>query len=566
MAQHDFIARLIDGLARGGARRAVLSPGYRSAPLAFAIAEHPAITTEVIVDERAAAFYALGLARVLDAPVVLACTSGSAVANYLPAVVEAYHARIPLILLTADRPPELQRSGAPQTILQVDLFRDFVVHRDELAQPAALDLDIPPDRDPWAPRVAAALLAAADPGGPVHLNIPLRKPLIPPTPAVQASPAPSTAPASAHHEPPSRALPRLHRGARRLSAAALTQLADRFAQAARPLLFAGPQISSLGEREAEALVGLAARSRWPLLADLLAPARPWALQRGDLIARAPARAPAPDAILWFGGAPTSAAVQRWIQRCPGPVVHVVPDGRWADPSFTATDLCWADAAELASELELPPAAAAWRAQWSDAARAADAHLAAAAQLGRWEGAIIDLAFRTWPGRHVHIANSSAVRDLDAVAALAPGQRVLCNRGVNGIDGTLATAAGEAAGLAAPLLAIVGDLALAHDLGALLHAADPRLVVLVLDNGGGQIFRQLPLRDHPDFERLFVTRAALGLADLAAATGWRHRRADDAAALTEALTDGHARGRLLIEVVLDPHAAHAARERFWATWS
>lgn len=548
MSQAEFVGELVDALAQGGARRAIVSPGYRSAPLALALEAHRGIGVRVVVDERAAAFHALGLARASGEPVILACTSGSAAANYLPAVVEAHRARIPLILLTADRPPELQRAGAPQTMPQRHLFADFVVWADELAEAPSLDADLA--RPPWGARIAQALWAACgEAGGPVHLNLPLRKPLFP-----EAAP------------PPRAALPRLHRGRRGLDPASAAAIAGRFAAAERPVIVAGPMIRDLAEETGAAIAALAERSGWPLIADVLAPCRAAGIQRGDAIARRADPGERADAILWFGDAPVSAALLRWIGGSTGPVIQVLEGGEWRDPSFRVSDVVAGDPAAVAAALSLPPADEAWRARWRGAEAAADAALAGAGAAGRWEGPIIDLAMRTWPGQHVHVANSTAIRDVDAFARLRPGARVLCNRGVNGIDGTLASAAGEAAALGRPLLAIVGDLALAHDVGALIHAADPRLVVLVIDNGGGQIFRQLPIREHPAFDPLFETHTPIEIAALAAAAGFAHVRADDDAALVAALRAAHERGRTIVEVKIDPRAAAAARDAFWRSWT
>ncbi|MEZ4385537.1 MAG: 2-succinyl-5-enolpyruvyl-6-hydroxy-3-cyclohexene-1-carboxylic-acid synthase [Nannocystaceae bacterium] len=555
MSQAEFVARLVDGLVRGGARRAVLSPGYRCAPISLALRAHAELRCEVIVDERVAGFYALGLARARGEPVILACTSGSAVANYLPAVVEAQRARIPLVLLTADRPPELQRAGAAQTMAQRGVFADFVVWADELAEPPALDEDVP--RAPWDARVAQAMAAArADDGGPIHLNLPVRKPLLP-----EAASPPRAAP------------PRLLRGRRSLPSDALAEVAARFAGAQRPVLVAGPMIRALdGEAAATgaALVDLAARSGWPLVADLLAHCRPSALQVGDAIGRRAGPEEVADAILWFGDAPVSAPLMRWIGRCEGPVVQVSPGGAWRDPTFAVDLMIDADAAELAAGLELPLAPPAWRRQIGALAQAAEAALAGAAT-GRasfnWEGPALGAALAAWPGAVVHVANSTAIRDLDTFGRLRPGQRALCNRGLNGIDGTVATAAGEAAAIGEPLLAIVGDLALAHDLGALVHAPATSLVILAVDNGGGQIFRQLPLRDHPDFDELFVTPTPLDLAAVAAATGWSYVAVDpgDGLRLAEALATGYECGRTIVGLRFDPEVAAAARGEFWRQW-
>jgi len=554
LSQADFIARLVDGLFRGGARRAILSPGYRNAPVALALRAHPQILTEVIVDERAAAFFALGLSRASGEPVILSCTSGSAVANYLPAICEAHSDRIPLLILSADRPPELKRAGAPQTMPQRDIFADFVVYSDELSEPPALDEDLP--RTPWDARIAMALSAAtADEGGPVHLNLPLRKPLLPET-----TPPPMARP------------PRLLRGRRRLDPDQTTELSASFAGAERPVIVAGPMIREAAGEAAklgDAITRLAERSGWPLIADILATCRPQATQSGDAIARRPG-GPTPDAVLWFCDAPVSAPLLRWIGRCPGPVARISAGGTWRDPSFRTSLAVDAAPTDTADALALPPGSPAWRERWAQEVADADAHLAKADEHGRWEGPILARALQAWPGAHVHIANSSSIRDLDTFGRLGAGERALCNRGVNGIDGTIATAAGEAMALAQPLLAVVGDLALAHDLGALLHTPATSLVILAIDNGGGQIFRQLPVREHPAFEEIFVTPTPTDLGAIATAMGWSYAalRGDPeelSQALDQALLQAHQRGRTIIQLHLDPHAAFNARRSFWNAW-
>ncbi len=552
MSQATFIGVVVDGLARGGARRAVLSPGYRNAPVALALRAHPQITTEVIVDERAAAFYALGLSRASGAPVILSCTSGSALANYLPAIVEAHSDRIPLVILSADRPPELQRAGAPQTIAQRNIFANFVVLSDELAEPARLDEDL--TRTPWHARVAMAISAAtADEGGPVHINLPLRKPLLP-----EALLPPKASP------------PKLLRGRRLLGSSQLRELGDHFAGAERPVIVVGPMIREAAGESATlgaALVRLAERSGWPLIADLLATCRPEATQVGDAIARRRDKAPA-DAILWFSDAPISAPLLRFIGRCPGPVARISAGGTWRDPSFTTSLAVDAAPADTADALDLQPASDTWRRSWQRTSADALAHLCNARDHGRFEGPVLAAALAAWPGNLVHVANSSSIRDLDTFGRLRSGQRALCNRGVNGIDGTIATAAGEAAMLDQPLLTIIGDLALLHDIGALIHTPESSLVILAINNGGGQIFRQLPLREHPAFDELFVAAKPTDLCALAAATGWAYIAvADDDGgdALAEALRAGYERGRSIIELHFDAAAAFAARQSFWNAW-
>jgi 2-succinyl-5-enolpyruvyl-6-hydroxy-3-cyclohexene-1-carboxylate synthase len=338
------------------------------------------------------------------------------------------------------------------------------------------------------------------------------------------------------------------------------------------VIVAGPMIRQAAGQAAalgDAISRLAERSGWPLIADILATCRPQATQSGDVIARRPDGL-TPDAVLWFCDAPVSAPLLRWIGRCPGTVARISAGGTWRDPSFKTSLAVDAAPADTADALTLPPASAAWRERWAHEVARAESHIATADEHGRWEGPILARALAAWPGAHVHIANSSSIRDLDTFGRLGAGGRALCNRGVNGIDGTIATAAGEAMALGQPLLAVVGDLALAHDLGALLHTPATSLVILAIDNGGGQIFRQLPVREHPAFEELFVTPTPTDLGAIAGALGWSYAAVGGAQeepgqALEKALVLAHERGRTIIQLHLDPDTAFDARRSFWSAW-
>lgn len=526
---------LIEALALGGVREVVVSPGSRNTPLVLAWAARADVRTHVVLDERAAAFFALGLARASGAAVALVCTSGSAMAHYLPAVIEAFRTRVPLLLMTADRPPELQGVGAPQTIEQVGLFGSHVRLAINLSAPRA------GASARWLRTQAARALDAAlgSPAGPVHLNLPFRKPLW------DASLAP---------QHPGHGFARLVRTSARLDEAELQWLLERVEAAERGVIVCGPYWPRGGaqgaQRFAQSVSALAARLGWPVIAEPTSQLR-FGAASGHVIAGADAmlrdarlsEALAPDLMLLLGQAPTSKSIGQWVARHGAERAVVVdPDGIWHDPTHSADAMVvaepWWLCDALASRVK-PRGDSPWRAAWRSADEVCGDALTAACQRDDacWEGPIARLVAEVMPeGSALHVASSMPIRDLDTFARpLTSAVAVFSSRGANGIDGTVATALGESSAWSSgPTALLIGDMAFLHDAGGLLTVPG-RLTVVVVNNDGGGIFGILPISKHPTaFERFFVTPQRADLAALCAAASARHQRVESLVDLREAL--------------------------------
>lgn len=561
-----WAAALVDGLVRaGGIRHAVMSPGSRSTPLVLALYERDDVTLHTVLDERSAAFFALGAARASGQPALLVCTSGSAGGHWLPAVIEASAAGLPLILLTADRPPELHGCGAPQTVPQRELFAGHVRWSVDPGAPAdGVDAR-------WLRSLAALVVdhATGARPGPVHLNLPYRKPLWAPDSAA-ARPAPAA---------------RVIRGLPRLDDERVRSLAAELGAVERGAIVVGP----LDGPPPTALLGLARWLGWPVIADVASQLRFHAhadrglIAVGDVLARS-GWAPAADLVLRVGRTPTSKALAAWL-RTAGEVVLVDASGGWHDPDHVATRLLVCDPAQLAVDLvaELPgaPRSVHWLQLWTEAAGQAGDALASSC-LGAsalWSGTVVATLIARLPdGATLHLASSMAVRDVDAFAPRTKRAiRVTTNRGANGIDGTLATAFGQAAaGMGSrggSHAVLCGDLAFQHDVASLRLARlveGCALTIVCVDNGGGGIFGYLPIAAHPDaFEALFLTpqgsaangRSAIEAACAAAEV--RYRRCASSEALATALVDELERpGVGVLHVVVDREADARAHEAAW----
>lgn len=538
-AAFAFVGAFVEELVRSGVRHACIAPGSRSAPLAMTIAAHRGIRAWMHVDERSAAFFALGMARALGEPVALVCTSGTAVANFLPAVVEARSAGVPLLVLTADRPPELRDVGAAQTI---DQNRIFGVHAKwfvEVALPEATPELLRYSRT-LACRAAAA--AKASPAGPVHLNFPFREPLVPAPLEVPANLSEGDAlawrgraggkPWTVVADAPPAAEPDVVR-----------RLAERLHAARRPLIIVGPQPDA---GLAGPLVALARSSGAPVLTDPLSQLRWGAHDRSAIIDaydaslrhEATAAALAPDFMLRIGGLPTSKALLRFMQQHSAVEQVVVDAARWPDPTLLAAEVVHADPRGLCEAMATEPRRAApgtWLESWRRVdcltREALAAHSAGLEE--PFEGrAVAEVAALVPGGGTLFVSSSMPVRDLDAFAG-GDGRaiRVLANRGANGIDGVVSSALGAAAAMreqgGGRLLLVIGDLALYHDMNGLLaarlHGLDATIVVL--NNDGGGIFSFLPQAAHPEhFETLFGTPHGLEFAPAAELYGARYHRA------------------------------------------
>ena len=493
------IEAFVTELASSGVQHACIMPGARSTPLAVTFATHPAVRTWAHVDERSGAFFALGVAKATRRPVAVVCTSGTAAANLLPAAVEAYHAHVPLLLLTADRPPELRDCDAGQTIDQIKLFGGHVKWFSEVGS-AEAGL-----RYFQTLACAAVARARANPAGPVHLNFPFREPLMP---RVAAAPATAELPVPALAASSARAL--THDAVAAPPAAAVRALVACLAATPRGLIVCG---ASDGAPEfAVAVARLARCLGYPILADAVSQLRAGChdtslvIDAYDLLLRddAFARAHAPDVVLRIGPMPTSKAFGVFLQQhrhCQ----HLVLDplSAWNDPTATAGEfLPWDPVAAcdaLCHHLPSAPVSAddGWATGWLSAAGRARAAVTRQIEslTELFEGNVFVELSRLLPdGAWVYVGNSMPIRDLEnfwPVSACAI--RFLCNRGANGIDGFISSGLGAAAVSDQPVVIVTGDLGFYHDLNGLLavkrHAV--RATIVVINNDGGGIFSFLP---------------------------------------------------------------------------
>ena len=550
-------ATVVDELVRCGLTDAVLAPGSRSAPLALALAEDARVRLHVRVDERSAAFTALGLARATGRPAAVVCTSGSAVANLHPAVVEADTGRVPLLLLTADRPPELRAAGANQTIDQLGLYGRAVRWFVEVGAPDGQDrVSAGPYWRSTACRAWASAVGALDgPPGPVHCNLAFRDPLVP-APDDGAFDASALAGRSAGRPWVRTGIP--VRGA---TPALVAELAADLGRIERGLIVAG---DGSGNPD---LAAVSARTGWPVLAEPTSAATlgTHVVACHDLLLRDDAftAAHVPEQVLVVGRANLSTPLlQRWPEV---PRVVVDPGAVWADPARTAAQLLAVDAHELFAALVEALAAAGghrargpWTRSWADAGRRARAAVDAVLDEGAPEAApseprvARDLAAWLPAGSTLVVASSMPIRDLATYGWRRDDVRVLGNRGASGIDGFVSTAVGVALAEAgvrgraegAVTVALAGDLSLLHDAGGLLLRGQPTpdLVVVVIDNDGGGIFSFLPQAGFPErFEQVFGTPHGADVAALAAVSGAGYRRLERAGDLHDVLDAASAAG-------------------------
>ncbi len=556
----------MDELARCGLDAVCIAPGSRSAPLAMAFARHPSIRVWMHLDERSASFFALGMAKAGERPVAVLCTSGTAAAELHPAVVEAHHSRTPLLVLTADRPPELREVGANQAIDQSRIYGGAVRW--------SFDPGVP-DAEPEAParwrRLAARALSEAGgpPAGPVHLNLPFREPL---------TPVPNEAPrAVAALGPPLRVgLPVLAP-----AGAVVDDLAARLRAARRPLVVAGEMRRGAALREP--LDALLARLGAPLLAEPTSQLRRRCgiglVEAYDALLRDAgwAEAHRPDLVLRLGAPPTSRPLNQVVAGAGAPVVLVDEDG-WRDPEQRAAELVRGDPAlllaALAERLGAPARPAAWRRDWVQAGAAAASALdRRLASPPLHEGQVVRALAQALPAdAQVMVGSSMPIRDVDTFwPAAEPGQRFLANRGASGIDGLVSTGLGAAAATPhLPTVLLLGDLSLYHDMNGLWAARRHglRATIVVTDNDGGGIFGFLPQAEHHDvFEELFGTPLGLRLEDVARLYGLPFREVGEAAALPGALHAALAEeGVAMLCVRFDRAGSVAGHRACWAAVS
>lgn len=566
-----FVGAFVDELVRSGIQHFCICPGSRSTPLALTIARHPAARVWMHLDERSAAFFGLGLAKARREPVALVCTSGTAAANFLPAVVEAFYSRIPLVVLTADRPHELRDCGAAQTIDQVHLFGTHVKWFVDLPEPEASAELVRYVRSIACRAVATA---RSRPAGPVHINCPFREPLVP-APGALAGP---------HERPGERPYVAVASGARTPDPALVTALATDLRIARRGLIVCGPQDDS---GLARPLARLAAALGYPILADPLSGVRcgphardlvldcyDAALREASLVERL-----APEVVLRFGAVPTSKPLLRYLQhhqRCRQIVVD--GDAGWNEPTRLASDVVHADPRLLCEALvatiaNMTPGdigqtlwAAAWRRADRLAREAIAARLATLEEL--FEGKVFaELAGLLPDGATLYAGNSMPVRDLDTFfPSSSRSVRFMGNRGANGIDGVVSSALGASAATGGPLVLVIGDLSFYHDANGLLAAKQHGLsaTIVLLNNNGGGIFSFLPQAADPaHFEMLFGTPHGLDFRPLAEMYGATFTRVETWEEFRTAVQRGIAEGGLhIVEVPTERQRNVALHRAMW----
>lgn len=561
-----FSATLVDEWVRAWVTDAVVCPGSRSSPLALALERDGRIRVWVRLDERSAAYFALGLGLWSGRPAVVVTTSGTAAAELHPAVLEAHHARVPLICCTADRPPELHQVGAPQTIEQAGLFGRAVSFFVDAGVPDELN------RTAWrslGSRIVAEAVHGPGGPGPVHVNLPFREPLIG-DPGELPPARPDGAP---WHE----VTPRHGQAA---SPEMLRAVREHLSPDRRGLIVAGA-----GAGDPASLLAAAAALSWPIVADPRSGCRlaGEAALGATVVAGADALLRCedwlgghePEVVLRAGDPPASKVLAEWLAGTAARgAVHVAADPYWAwkDPGRQAAVVVPVRADNLLSSLELDvEPAGEWACSWAEAEAAAQ--VAIEQSLAGHEEVSEPLVARrvhaAAEGRALVVSSSMPVRDVEWFAAPARSPvRVLSNRGANGIDGVVSTTFGVAAGAGAPVLGLVGDLALLHDASALV--APPHLegpvpaVVVVVDNQGGGIFSFLPqasVLGEASFERLFGTPQRVDPAALVAACGYEVAsvtRANELEGALAAALDGAGRsGEPVFVVVRTERRANVA---------
>ncbi|MBO8141323.1 MAG: 2-succinyl-5-enolpyruvyl-6-hydroxy-3-cyclohexene-1-carboxylic-acid synthase [Firmicutes bacterium] len=600
-AAHACAGAFADELARSGVEHVCLCPGSRSTPLAMMFAAHPGLTVWTHIDERSAGFFALGMAKALGKPVALVCTSGTAAANFLPAVVEAFYGRVPLLVLTADRPRELRDAGAPQTIDQVRLFGGHVKWFVDMPVPEADTFLLRHARTVACRAVAAARSA---PAGPVHINFPFREPLVPLPPA---DPHPGGSGAAAAWRGRDEGNPYAELwDAAGIDENGLKQLLRMIRDARRGLFVCGPDVSA---DLSDPLFELSGRLGWPVLADPLSGLRAAAGAPGAVVdaydaflRHAPLRERlVPDLVVRFGAMPVSKPLTEYLD-AHAAVPQVVidagagwPGSGWRDPILNACAMVRVEPKELCRRLlslleqadnrsdgsldggpenrgvagpgSKSGPRGSWRSAWLAVNETTRRLLRSAvdALAEPFEGRVFqELADLLPAGSALYVGNSMPVRDMDAFfPAVARPVRVFGNRGASGIDGVVSSALGVSAAWPGPVVLVVGDLSFYHDLNGLLAAKRHglSLTIVVINNDGGGIFSFLPQASYPEhFEELFGTPIGLDFRPAVEMYGGTFTRVPDWEGFREAVRTGIAGTGLHVVELVTRRDANARQHR------
>lgn len=532
-----YLAAFVGELVQSGVTDVVVSPGSRSTPLALMMAEHPGLRVHIQIDERSAGFFALGIAKASRKTVALLCTSGTAAANYFPAVVEANISRVPLLVLTADRPHELRDVGAPQAIDQIHLYGNHVKWFVEMALPEATTEIIR-----YAETVCARAIATTQmsPAGPVHLNFPFREPLIP----LLDNPE-----LFEKYRRPKGSI-KIRSGELTLPQSEFERLAQEWSLEAKGVIVCGP----IDHPDfADAVITLSEKLQFPILADPLSQMRSGQHNKNVMIdtydtflRNAMAKDfLTPNIVIRFGAMPVSKALTIFLKEN-SEAMHYVIDGGggWRDPNAITSEMIYCDEALLCKAV-LPMIAGRqdsdYLTDWTGLNEITKQHLAQVNDGTKLSEAKLfyRLAEMLPENATVFVGNSMPIRDLDSFFHNNEKNiRVMANRGANGIDGVVSTALGAAI-VHQPFYLILGDLTLFHDLNGLIASKMHKIPfnVIVINNNGGGIFSFLPQANHPKhFELLFGTPADLDFSHAVKMYGGEYANIEDWDHLAGALVD------------------------------
>ena len=551
----DYVRRMTGSLMNAGVKKVVISPGSRSTPLAYSFASTDELDVYMQVDERSAGYFALGLAKASSEPVVLLCTSGTAASNYFPAVTEAHYARIPLIVITADRPHELREVGAPQAIDQIQLYGNHVKYSIDF--PLAEDnRDVEDYIERQIQRAVSVALTA--PFGPIHLNVPFREPLL----------------IDFDMEIPTRTFQKHFKSTSALDESTAKFLTDIVKDTEKGFIIVGEL--PLGVNN-ESFWKFAAALQWPVLCDSLSNLRaqvpaqclPLCIDRYDALLKSErfAESVIPDTVIRFGAQPVSKPLSLYLRKVrPETVIAIDESPEFRDPLGVVTHHIQSPV-EAVLALIVDKQQTPYALQWIEANDVASEVTEEIAKVAGDEGAYAQMLFRNLPdGSDIISGSSMPIRDVDTYfGKTARDITVFANRGTNGIDGVVSTAFGIQAARKRPTWLLIGDLSFLHDVNGLLVSRfhDTDLTIVIMNNDGGGIFSYLPQAESgPHFEELFGTPTGLTFEHIAAMYGAQYKAIETLEDFEVELAKEKEQNVRIIEVFTDRTVNVKAHRALW----
>ncbi|MCH1625438.1 2-succinyl-5-enolpyruvyl-6-hydroxy-3-cyclohexene-1-carboxylic-acid synthase [Fredinandcohnia quinoae] len=562
----SYVASFVDELVRVGVNDVIISPGSRSTPMAILMAEHPTMNVTINIDERSAAFYALGVAKAKQKPVAILCTSGTAAANYFPAIVEAFNARIPLIVLTADRPHELRDVGAPQAIDQNQLYGNFAKWFVEMAIPEDAEQMLKYVRT-VAGRAAGKAMSA--PAGPVHLNFPFREPLVPNL-EMNNLWGQGRQERTKHVN--------ILVGKPKIDEDEIGHIVSIVKNVTKGLIVCGAHDD---HEFVDVVTQLAEKLQFPIVADPLSQLRSGEHSKSliidgyDTILRNPEFCDVynPELIIRFGAMPVSKALMQYIQKQPKATQIVVDgDGGWREPTLTATEMVYCDEVEFCNTL-IKMTTEKDRSDWVDTwvhinNIVKESSSSIEDEQSLFEGRVFTELQEIIPrDATLFVGNSMPIRDLDTFFTNNEKQlKIMGNRGANGIDGIVSTALGVSSQNPHTIL-VIGDLSFYHDLNGLLAAKQHHLdiTIVIINNDGGGIFSFLPQSaEEKHFEALFGTPIGLDYEHVVNMYGGTFNRVKNWEGFRTAINNSiTSKGLSVVEVKTDRKENVAIHRKMWS---